>query len=162
MPQRTALALTIAAILWTGLLVASPAALSTRALAVPSATVYALSSRICHQRSERSFHVAGAQMPVCGRCFGLYVAGALGAVLAWGSRRIPGERTRLILVLAALPTAITWSLEAAGVAGFSNVSRAAAALPLGAVAGWVFVQMLRYDLFLNGQIDDSRSSIHRC
>lgn len=121
-----------------------------------------LSSRICHQRPERSFQVAGVQMPVCGRCFGLYVSGALGAVLAWGRRRIAPDRTRLVLAMAAMPTAITWSSEAAGLSAFSNVSRAMAALPLGAVAGWVFVQMLRYDLSLNGQVHDRGSRVRRC
>lgn len=121
-----------------------------------------LSSRICHQRPERSFQVAGVQMPVCGRCFGLYVSGALGAVLAWGRRRIAPDRTRLVLAMAAMPTAITWSFEAAGLSAFSNVSRAMTALPLGAVAGWVFVQMLRYDFSLNGQVHDRGSRVRRC
>ena len=40
---------------------------------------------------------------------------------------------------------ITFGLEIAGVMAISNVARAIAALPLGAVAGWLFVRMLRYD-----------------
>lgn len=162
MQQRKALALTIGAVLWTLLLVAAPAAITRPALAVPSATIYALSSRICHQRPERSFHIAGVPMPVCGRCFGLYVSGAFGAALAWGWRRIPGERSRWLLAVAAVPTASSWSVEAAGLAAFSNLTRATAALPLGIAAGWVFVQMLRYDFLLNGQADDRGSCVrHR-
>jgi uncharacterized membrane protein len=159
--QRAALALTIAASLWTLTLVAAPAALTTPTLGVPAAAIYAASSRICHQRPERSFHLGGVQLPVCGRCFGLYVSGALGAVAAWGSRRRAGNWTRVALMVAAIPTALTWSAEVAGLSGFSNVTRALAAVPLGAAGGWVFVQMLRYDSSLDAhEIHDSRSHVH--
>ena len=161
MHQRAALALTIAASLWTLTLVAAPVALTTTAFGVPAATVYAASSRICHQRAERSFHLGGVQLPVCGRCFGLYLSGALGALAAWASRRRAGDGTRVALVVAAMPTAVTWSTEVAGLATFSNLTRALAALPLGAAAGWVFVQRLRYDSSLDGhEIHDSRSHVH--
>ena len=161
MHQRTALALTIAAFLWTLTLLAAPVALKTPAFGVPAAAIYAASSRICHQRPERSFHVGGVQLPVCGRCFGLYLSGALGAMAAWTSRRRPGGATRTALMVAAIPTAVTWSAEMAGLAGFSNVTRALAATPLGAAGGWVFVQMLRYDFSLDGhEIHDSRSHVH--
>jgi hypothetical protein len=48
-------------------------------------------------------------------------------------------------VLAALPTAITLAIEWSGAANPGNVLRAIAALPLGAVAGWLFVRMLRVE-----------------
>ena len=44
---------------------------------------------------------------------------------------------------AALPTAITWTLEFAGVMPFSNVSRFIAALPLGFTAAWLVFAVLR-------------------
>ncbi len=56
----------------------------------------------------------------------------------------------MLLLAAAAPTAITFLLDVTGVMRFSNVARAVAALPLGAVAGWLFVQMLRYDSRLDG------------
>ena len=131
------------------ILVVAPVAASGPALMVPVSVVYAASSRICHQRPERSFRLQGMQLPVCARCFGLYAAAAIGASLAWGTRRRV-EQSRILLAVSALPTAVTWGLEAAGIAPFSNMSRAVAALPLGATAGWVLVQMLRYDFLLNG------------
>lgn len=153
-----ALALTIAAVLWTAILVAAPVALTVPALAAPAASIYLGSSGICHQRPERSFHIHGTQLPVCGRCFGLYCAGAAGALLAWRSRRRPWFGARSALAIAATPTAITWAAEAAGLAAFSNIARALAAAPLGAVTGWGFVQMLRYDSSLDGdQVHNSRS-----
>jgi len=85
-------------------------------------------------------------MPVCARCASLYAAGAVGALLAWGvAARDRTAGARAILLVAAIPTAATWTLEAAGLMPFSNAARAAAGVPLGLAAGWVFVGMLRYD-----------------
>ena len=164
MAHRAALALTIAALLWVGVLVAAPVAVSRPALALPATLAYDVSSRICHQRPERSFRLAGVQMPVCARCFGLYASTAFGAVIAWGAaQRLRAPAARVILALAAVPTVLTWGLEFAGVAAFSNVSRALAALPLGLAAGWLVVQMVRYDFPLNGHEihDRGPSARHR-
>ena len=62
----------------------------------------------------------------------------------------------MLLLAAALPTAITFALEVTGVMRFSNVLRVLAALPLGACAGWLFVQMLRYDSRLDGDKNSDR------
>ena len=161
MAHRAALALTIAALLWAGVLVAAPVAVSRSTLALPATLAYDVSSRICHQRPERSFHLAGVQLPVCARCFGLYACAALGAVMAWSTaRRPPATTSRVLLGLAAVPTALTWGLEFAGLAAFSNVSRALASLPLGLAAGWLVVQMVRYDFPLNGhEIHDRGPSV---
>jgi uncharacterized membrane protein len=154
---RAAQALTIVAVVWTAILVAAPAGLSHRMSAAPAAGIYAASSAICHQRPERSFHLAGMQLPVCARCFALYAFGAIGALMAWGSRPRSTDQARAVLAVCAAPTALTWTAEVAGLAAFSNPERAIAALPLGVAAGWVFVQMLRYDSHVNGhEIHDSR------
>jgi uncharacterized membrane protein len=153
---RLGAALTVASVLWAGAIFLVPlAAESAPAL---SATVFAVSSRICHQMPERSFHISGIQMPVCARCAGLYVTGALGALLGWMAiSRLEARRRQLLLFAAAVPTAITWTLEFVGVMAFSNSARALAALPLGLAAGWVFVQMLRYDAQLDGvEVHSSR------
>lgn len=162
MSARLAFVLTVAAALWTVALVAAPAAMGHPAAAGPFAALYAIGSQICHQRAERSFEVAGLQLPVCARCLGLYVSGALGAALAWTSVPRP-DRTRLsyrtVIVVAALPTAITWTLEAAGLAAIGNMGRAVAALPLGLAGGWVFVRLLRYDARLHGHEVHHRGSL---
>ena len=44
--------------------------------------VYAVGGLICHQLPERSFHLWSAQMPVCARCTGIYIGGALAAIIA--------------------------------------------------------------------------------
>ena len=131
------LVFTALAIAWVVLLATAPSA----ALGAPlSAVAYALGSLLCHQRPERSVHVGFAQIPVCARCCGLYVgaaAGAIGALVLPAASvvtRALGTRAalRTMLVAAALPTAITWTLEAAGLWAPSNLTRFAAALPIGA------------------------------
>jgi uncharacterized membrane protein len=127
-------------------IVAAPYAVRSHhpALVAAAAMVYQGAGLICHQRPERSFHLAGVQLPVCGRCLGLYLSGALGAVIAWfASRRGTVGRGRLALFLASIPTALTVSLEFIGLIHPTNLARALSALPLGATAAWIFVTSLR-------------------
>jgi uncharacterized membrane protein len=44
---------------------------------------------ICHQLPERSFHMAGQQLPLCARCTGIYMGALSGFTLMWlwGRRR---------------------------------------------------------------------------
>lgn len=132
--------LVLLTVTWIALLLGAAAAALNPYL---SAAVYALGSLICHQRPDRSFHLAAAQLPVCARCFGLYVGAAAGAIAAlkgcatrtwWRgpsglrSGRYPVLR---IVLVAAVPTAITWSAEVVRLWSPSNLTRFAAALPLG-------------------------------
>jgi uncharacterized membrane protein len=150
--------LTLGAVTWLLLVLAGPWALGSDSLAGAAAYLYAAASRICHQLPDRSFAIDEVQLPVCARCFGLYLSGAIGALLAWFGAPRPVRRARPLLVAFAIPTGLTWGLEAAGLAGFSNIIRAIAALPLGGAAGWVFVRMLRYDADSNGrEIHHSRT-----
>jgi hypothetical protein len=69
----------------------------------------------------------------------------MGALVAWFAARRPraARRTRALLLWAALPTALTVALEFVGLLHTSNMLRALSALPLGASAGWIFIQSLR-------------------
>ena len=146
--RALAAALTVGAVLWVALLFIAP----SRPRCTLSAATYIAASFICHQQSARSFHLSDAQMPVCARCAGLYVSGAIGALLGWVFvARIGTGARRVLLLTAAVPTALTWGLEVLGIVPFSNAVRAFAALPLGLFAGWVFVLMLRYDAPLDGE-----------
>lgn len=158
MTLTLARALTMGAVVWLLLVLLAPLLLGYETLAGVAPYLYAAGSRICHQLSERSFALAGVQLPVCARCFGLYLSGGIGAALAWFAAPRPMPSARIALAAAAIPTGVTWALEAAGLSGFSNSSRAVAALPLGGAAGWVFVQMLRYDAESHGrEIHHSRT-----
>jgi uncharacterized membrane protein len=140
------LLLTATAVAWVAIVVAAPLALAHGSTLFP-ALVYEAAGLVCHQRPERSFHLAGIQLPVCARCFGLYASGAAGALAAClsgaaVSAGMPAGGRALTLGLAALPTAATVALEWAGLLHPGGQVRALAALPLGAAAGWLFVRAL--------------------
>jgi uncharacterized membrane protein len=140
---RLGLALTIGAAIWVTAIVWLPSHVHHGASPIVAAAVYGAGALLCHQRPERSFHGRDAQFPVCARCTALYVGALVGALMAWfGATGVP-HRVAWILACAALPTAVSLAVELAGVAAPSNVSRAFAALPLGAAAGWIVVRMLR-------------------
>ncbi len=126
------------AIAWLALLILAPV------LPVPLAgALYALGSRICHQRPERSFHLLAAQLPVCARCLGIYAGAAAGSLLATGARiRSSASRLspRMLLLGGSIPTALTLVLEWSGAWGATNLARAAAGLPLGFVIVLVVAQ----------------------
>lgn len=128
---------------WVVLLVAAPV--------LPGwagAAIYGLGSFICHQIPERSFHLAGFQLPVCARCLGIYVGVWAGAAYLW-MRATPGpahsiapSAWRRLAVLAACPTLLTVALESAGVWHPSNLTRAVTGVPLGSVVALVVVNAL--------------------
>ncbi len=147
--------LTALAVIWLAALWLAPIAMSRGRFPAIDLVVYGAGSLICHQRPERSFHLAGVQMPVCARCLGLYVAGTIGAVVAWtgawagASARWPARfaaaGARKAFALAATPIAISLALEWLGLIQTSNVARLLTALPLGLAAGWILIGSLIVD-----------------
>ncbi len=147
-------------ILWLGLLIISPYLVSRTpprgGLFRLGGTVYLACRVVCHQRADRSFHLAGVQLPVCGRCIGLYAGAAVGALLSAFQRRSSRRGSRpdrkafredpgrsaaqpdwlLRFCLAGAPTVASLALELAGVWPQSPAIRCGAALPLGFAAGW--------------------------
>jgi hypothetical protein len=148
-----------ASVLWASLLpLASFAASRVHAASVVyagAAAVYVVGSALCHQRPERSFHLWGVQLPVCARCVGIYVGGAVAAVMAaagagGGLRRGPRPSRwlapaaiRIGLVAAALPTLATLAYEWTTGDVPANVMRAMAGAPLGAIVAWLVVRQTR-------------------
>jgi uncharacterized membrane protein len=118
------------------------------------ALIFAAGGLICHQRPERSFFLDGDQFPVCARCTGLYLSGAIG-ILGWlvlkTARRWtplpfdPGLAKRVALI-AAVPTAVSLATGALGVWDGSNVTRAMLAIPFGASAGAIVAAVATKDL----------------
>jgi uncharacterized membrane protein len=136
-------ALAVAAVLWPITLGGAVVARAHDAVPAFAATIYLAGSRICHQRPERSFYSDGVKWPVCGRCSGLYIGGAIGALAAMSAwRRRAARRDQLVwLAAAAVPTALTVVLEWSGLAGVGNSARALAGIPLGAMIAVVIVQI---------------------
>jgi uncharacterized membrane protein len=126
-------AIAVVAVMWLLLLTAAPAGPTTLAT-----LTYSIGAFICHQIPERSFHLGGFQLPVCARCLGIYAGFAAGAwtqvlVLPAPSRNWPlgPASARRVLVVSALPTALTLVLEWSGVWAGANIVRAIAGLALG-------------------------------
>lgn len=149
--------------LWASLLVATPYLMAhphSRQARLAAAAVYLVGGVLCHQRSERSFHVWDRQVPVCARCSGLYVGAPLGIVGVFARRRSsdrrlqtarhfwPLRRLRTILIAAAVPTLVTVAVEVMGIAEPTNLVRAVSALPLGCGIAWVV------GLSLTGGVDE--------
>jgi uncharacterized membrane protein len=114
-------------------------------LAAAPRLLFPVGAFICHQRPERSFFFHGQQLPVCARCTGLYAGAALAAPIALVSAvAMTRSRARRVLLIAALPTAITWTLEFAGLMPFSKGARFIAALPLGFAAAWLILETVKH------------------
>jgi uncharacterized membrane protein len=141
------MALAAGALVWSVALLLAPLALQSHhpVLNGAAALLYQGAGIICHQRPERSFHLSSMQLPVCARCAGLYWSAALGALAAWlvSPGSIARGDVRVLLGVAAVPTALTVALEVLGLLHPSNLARALCALPLGAAGAWVFVTSLR-------------------
>jgi uncharacterized membrane protein len=119
-------------------------------LYAPVFTVYWIGARVCHQRPDRSFYLWAVQMPVCARCTGIYVGGALAAIAASlalrGARAgavsssWPSRTWRVAFAIAALPTLATLAAEWSGGRPTSNAVRAIAGLPIGALVSWAVLR----------------------
>lgn len=134
------IALIVVALLWPAVLGAAAIDRADGRISSAGTLVYLAASRICHQQAHRSFLLRGQPWPVCARCSGLYAAAPLGALAAasWARRR---SRRWVVagLVVAAIPTGLSWGAEVVLGIPVTNVGRAVAALPLGAAVAFALV-----------------------
>lgn len=154
-PRWLAPTLTVMSTGWAAAIGTAPAvAHGSQVSALLAGLTYLIGSVLCHQRPERSFHLAGAQLPVCARCTGLYVGGAIG-VVAWvmwrrhrseTTARVDAKSAMRLMLIAAAPTAFTVATAVVGIWDLSNAGRAALALPLGMVAGALLAAVASNDL----------------
>jgi uncharacterized membrane protein len=102
-----------------------------------SAAVYEIGSLVCHQLPNRSFYFWGSQLPVCARCTGLYVGAAAAplaaALIGPAVLRRLWDRARQLVLVAAVPTAVTLIQEWISGNMPPHWIRAAAGFPLGAI-----------------------------
>lgn len=116
-----------------------------------AALTYAAGALVCHQRPDRSFHVAGVQLPVCARCAALYWSGAAG-LIGWllirsrVGRHTTRTRFRRWLIILGVPAAVTYLAAIAGVWDPSNVIRAMSSAPLGVGLGAALAAVTLEDL----------------
>lgn len=116
--------------------------------------IFLAGSVVCHQLPDRSFFLDGRQFPVCARCTGLYLSGLAGLAAWLGWKIVNGWRplnvsprvALRLLIVAALPTAISYSAGISGIWDGSNLARAVFAVPLGVTAGGVVAAVFTKDL----------------
>lgn len=115
---------TVVVLIWLTLIVLPPLLLSLGVVTI-SSPIYSFFSYICHQIPERSLHLAGHQMAVCSRCFGVYF-GLFAGTLAYPLVRRIDEiepLPRFWLLLSLVPITIDWSLTIFGIWENTHVSR---------------------------------------
>lgn len=159
--MRLAPLLSYGAVFWVAALAGAPllASSASATTVVAGLAVYRAASIVCHQIPERSFWISALPVAVCARCFGLYLGASAAAIafLAGLPRRSPafissykpgtkagrGSGVRLLLAIAAVPTAATWLLERSGWWAGSNAVRFVAAVPLGLAGAWIVLATVR-------------------
>jgi uncharacterized membrane protein len=125
---------------WVGLIVAAPLALA-RGHNFAALVIYRAFGYLCHQISERSFHIDGHPFAVCARCAGLYAGFAAGVLiypLARSLRQLDTPR-RLWLLAAAVPTLIDWAGGVLGIWENTHLTRSVTGALLGAVCAFYLV-----------------------
>ncbi len=103
--------------------------------------LYGAFHAVCHQISERSFHVDDHALAVCARCTGIYAGFTLSALLypLVRSLRIRETPARAWLFAAALPTAADFTLGILGAWENTHLSRSLTGALLGAAAAFFVV-----------------------
>jgi uncharacterized membrane protein len=128
---------------WLALILVAPLALSS-GFDAASAPIYNFFSYICHQIPERSLNIAGHQLAVCSRCFGVYVGLLTGMLIYPLWRRVDEIEPipRFWLFLSLVPITIDWSLTIFGIWENTHVTRFVTGLILGAACATFIVPAL--------------------
>lgn len=121
-------------VLLVSLIVVAPVAAATGHTEV-AAGIYHAFSPLCHQRADRSYFIAGYQFAVCSRCTGVYAGFALTLLLYPFVRSLKSTLMppRAVLLLAALPLAIDFSVTFFGFWENTHTSRLLTGALLGSV-----------------------------
>jgi uncharacterized membrane protein len=130
-------------LVWVGLMVATPL-LSSSNLTSISSPIYTFFSYVCHQIDERSLHLAGHQMAVCSRCFGVYFGLVTGVFVypLWRSIDEVEPIRRFWLFLSLIPISVDWSLTVFGIWENTHLSRVLTGMILGATCATYIVPAL--------------------
>ena len=126
---------------WLITIVSPPLLINSGISATP---IYSFFSYICHQISERSFHINGHQFAVCSRCFGVYFGLFAGVVTypLWRPIDSVEPLPRFWLFLSMVPISIDWSLGVFGIWENNHLSRFITGLILGVACAVYIVPAL--------------------
>lgn len=117
---------------WAFLVVAAPIA-KLSGLTNISTPIYGFFGYLCHQLSDRSFHIGEEPLAVCSRCFGVYSGLVAGFAIYPLWRKIDEIEPipRVWLFLSLIPIGIDWSLTFFGIWQNTQASRLITGLILG-------------------------------
>jgi uncharacterized membrane protein len=99
---------------------------------------FASFSNACHQRPERSFFAWGMQLPVCARCFGIYLGMFLGT-LAYPRASKGGMPPGWVILACAAPMVADGGSEFFGLQAGFNAVRAFTGVLFGAVIPYYLI-----------------------
>ena len=93
---------------------------------------------VCHQLDDRSFHLAGHPLAVCGRCFGIYVGYLAGLIVYPFARSLNQTELphRWWLIVALLPVAVDFAGGFLGIFDNTLASRALTGFIAGAAGAF--------------------------
>jgi uncharacterized membrane protein len=133
----------VAALFWCALLLLPPVLASV----FPSAPaishgLYTLFSRICHQYDERSLHLLGHKLGVCGRCAAIYFGFLLGTLLQPRFRIIGRLSDAAAWAIAAGPMALDVLLDAVGLHASTLTTRLVSGGMFGILAAFLLLPHL--------------------
>lgn len=109
---------------WFALIVAAPL-LRVENMDAFSAPLYRFFGHVCHQMPARSLWLAGQQLAVCSRCFGVYFGLLAGFILypLWRRTEEIEPLPRIWLFLSLIPIGVDWSLTVFGIWENTHASR---------------------------------------
>ena len=109
-----------------------------------STAIYSFFTYLCHQNSERSFHVLEHAFAVCSRCFGVYFGLLSGFLIYPLLRRFEETEPlpRFWLYLAIMPMAIDWLLGVFEIWENTHLSRFLTGTILGAACAIFIIPAL--------------------
>ena len=123
------------------LLILAPPFLAANSYSVPSALAYLLFSPLCHQMSERSFHLCGYPLAVCHRCTGIYFGLFLGMLLPVGKslQFLSPARRKLFALFVCAPIFLDFCLSYLGIWAGTPLIRFATGLIFGSSGAYLLV-----------------------
>jgi uncharacterized membrane protein len=126
--------------LWLAAIIAAPLAKANGFVTV-SSPLYYFFSFLCHQISDRSFHVEREQFAVCSRCFGVYFGLLAGFAVYPLWRRIDDIEPlkRVWLFASLIPITVDWSLTFFDIWENTHLSRFLTGMILGVACGTFIV-----------------------
>lgn len=118
--------------IWAALIVVAPLA-KANGLSSISSSLYTFYSFICHQMSDRTFHLMDEPFGVCSRCTGVYFGIFAGFAVypLWRKLEDIEPISRIWLFLSLVPIGIDWSLTFFGYWENTHLSRFLTGMILG-------------------------------